>query len=76
MRRAGELLAEFRNPGAGGRFGDPARDGDGPSRDSGRPATQREAAAQAGMSKRQEKQARRVAEVPEEEFEEAIESDG
>lgn len=76
VRRAGELLREFQQP-PEKRLPNKASaqsNGTGTEVGSG-PSTQREAAEQAGMSKRQETTARRVAEVPEEEFEEGVESD-
>jgi hypothetical protein len=65
VRRAGELLREF-NKGVG----PPVRNGMG-----AHTITQREAAEAAGFSKNQEVQAVRVANVPEAEFEAAVESD-
>jgi hypothetical protein len=67
VRRCGELLEQFRAPGT--RTDKPS--GDAPTR----LQTQREVAAAAGMSKDQEVQAVRVANVPAEEFEAAIESE-
>ena len=66
IRRCGELLQTFQNPGARTELppvGDRPR------------LTQREAADAAGMSEHQEKQAVRVANVPADEFETAIDSD-
>lgn len=65
MRRAGELLEEFQS--VGGR----------PSKTSGGAPTssQRKAAKDAGLSKDQEVTARRVASIPEADFEAAIEGD-
>lgn len=72
VRRVGELLAEFQ--GAGARTDIQPRDGTDPR--SARPIqTQRQAAERAGLSERQEKAARRVAALPSEVFEEAIESE-
>lgn len=64
VRRMGELLKPFQ---ATNQHEANARGGDSPS-------TQRQAAESAGLSKDQEKQAVRVANVPEEEFEAVIES--
>lgn len=76
MRRAGELLKVFQDQKRGLLEGsEPCGGGSPTTGENGRPRTQREAAARAGMSKDQEVTARRVAEVPEVEFEEAIESD-
>lgn len=68
VRRCGELLEQFKAPGA--RTDRPG--GDASPR---LPPTQREVAAAAGLSKDQEKQAVRVANVPAAEFEAAVESD-
>src|SRR5262245_35721468 len=66
LRRCGELLQTFQSPGA--RTDQPAA--------GARPRlTQREAAAGAGMSEHQEKQAVRVAHVPAADFEAAVESE-
>jgi hypothetical protein len=65
IRRAGDLLAEFQNQGA---RTDLQLEGGGPPK-----LTQRQAAEQAGMSKDQEKAARNVANVADEEFEAAVE---
>ncbi len=62
VRRAGELLKTFQNPRARTDLSDGT-------------VTQRSAAEAAGMSKRQEVTAVRVANVPESEFEAAVESD-
>lgn len=69
-RRAGELLKTFQNQKAGLKnVGNGARGvGTGPT-------SQREAAEAAGMSERQEKTAVRVANVPEADFERAVESE-
>ena len=67
IRRSGELLQEFQTGSKGGR---PRKNGGGTH-----PVSQRGAAEQAGMSKEQEKTARRVAEISEDEFEAAIESE-
>ena len=67
VRRAGELLSEFQTGSKGGR---PAENGTG-----GDTVSQRGAAEMAGMSKRQEVTARRVASVPEAEFDALVESD-
>lgn len=66
LRRAGELLKEFQNP---GKRTDLEPDHGGVVR------SQREAADNAGMSRRQEETARSVSEVPEEEFEDQVESE-
>jgi len=63
IRRCGELLETF-NKGVGA----PRKNGAG-----AHPITQRQAAEQAGMSEHQEKQAVRVANVPAEDFEAAVE---
>ena len=68
IRRAGELLKEIA-PSVGGRPTKQTRTGDGTS------LTRTEAATHAGMSKRQKDTALRVASVPADEFEAAIESD-
>ena len=66
LRRCGELLKAFQSPG-----GRPAK-----TRAAADPSfTQRQAAEQAGMSKRQEKTAVRVADVPTKVFEAAVESE-
>lgn len=67
IRRCGELLQTFQTGPQGGR--PKGNGGDAP------PVSQRLAAEAAGMSKDQEKQAVRVANVPDDEFELAIESD-
>jgi hypothetical protein len=67
IRRCGELLQQFQTGPDGGR-----PKGNGTGNDT---VSQREAAAHAGMSKRQEVTAVRVASVPTEEFEAAVESD-
>lgn len=69
VRRCGELMAEFQTGEKGGR---PA------GKNGGRatPVSQRSAAEAAGLSKDQEKQARRVASIPEDEFEALIEREG
>lgn len=67
LRRAGELLKTFQTSPEGGR---PTGNGVGDH-----PVSQRQAAESAGMSEHQEKQARRVANVPEADFESAVESD-
>lgn len=67
VRRAGELLAQFQVENGIGR-----PPGNGTGSDT---ISQRSAAETAGMSKRQEVTARRVAEVPEDIFEAAIEGD-
>jgi len=67
-RRCGELMGEFQPHGPkGGR----------PSTNGGReaPVSQRGAARAAGLSKDQERQARRLAAIPEQEFEEMVERD-
>lgn len=66
IKRCGELLKQFQAPGA--RTDQPSADGD-------TRLTQRQAAEQAGLSKRQEVDAIRVANVPEEEFERLVEAD-
>lgn len=66
VRRAGELLKAF-NKGVGRPKG-----GNGVAAG---PISQRDAANEAGMSKRQEKQAVRIANLPEDDFEAAVESD-
>lgn len=63
IRRCGELLKTF-NKGDGR----PSKNGV-----AGGPVSQRQAAAEAGLSKRQEKDAVRVAHVPHADFEEAVE---
>ena len=65
IRRAGELLKDFQSPGART---------DQPTVGIG-PRSQRQAAEAAGMSARQEKTAVRIANVPENDFEAAVESD-
>lgn len=65
IRRAGELLKTFNKPGTRTDIKPRVATG---------PRSQREAAKSAGMSKRQEKTAVRVANVPEDEFEDAVES--
>lgn len=67
VRRAGELLKQI-EPDKGGR---PAKTKDGADRS----FTRKEAAAEAGMSERQQKTAIRTANVPEDQFEKAVESD-
>ncbi len=67
VRRAGELLKEFQTGPDGGR---PTKNGAAAG-----PVSQRQAAADAGMSERQEKTAVRVANVPQKEFEAAVESE-
>ncbi len=65
IRRCGELLKTFNK-------------GDGRPRKNGRGAptvSQRQAASKAGLSKRQEKTASRIAKIPAEKFEAAVESD-
>jgi hypothetical protein len=71
VRRVGELLPEFQN--AGARTDIEPRGGS-PPRLNGAPLTQRQAAERAGLSKDQEKVARRVAAIPGPDFEAAIES--
>lgn len=66
VRRAGELLKTFQGPGVRTDI-QPA--------EGAHPRSQRQAAASAGMSKHQEKQAVRVSKVPEPDFEAAVESD-
>jgi hypothetical protein len=66
IRRCGELLKKFQSPGA---RTDRPRGSDSPR------STQRRAAASAGMSKDQEKQAVRVANVPEQAFDAAIDGE-
>lgn len=66
VRRAGELLKTFQTGPKGGR---PSVNGVGTG-----PVSQRDAAEEAGMSKRQEKAAVRVANIPEADFNEAVES--
>ncbi len=65
-RRVGELLGQFKHPGA--RADQPR--GSCPPR-----LTQRQAASDAGLSKDQEKTAVRVAKVPDDQFEAAVEGD-
>lgn len=74
VRRAGQLLEQFQTTPNGGR---PEKNTVGTVgvSDPDRPRSQREAARRAGMSERQERTARRVAEVPEDEFEEKVESE-
>jgi hypothetical protein len=67
VRRCGELLEQFQTGPKGGR---PKGNGGDAS-----PVSQRDAAAAAGLSKDQEKQAVRVANVPAAEFEAAVECD-
>jgi hypothetical protein len=67
IRRCGELLETFRSPGA---RTDREPRGGAPMR-----LTQRQAAAEAGMSKDQEVQAVRVAKLPEDVFEASVEND-
>lgn len=67
IRRAGELLGEFDGRGR------PPENGDGT--DPILPPSQRQAGRSAGMSERQVKTAVRVANVPEPDFEDAVESD-
>lgn len=68
IRRCGELLRAFHSEG-----GRPSKTSTGT--DTSFPSSQREAASQAGMSKRQEVTAVRVSNVPAETFEAAVESD-
>ncbi len=68
IRRAGELLRTFHSPG-----GRPPKTSIGS--DTSFPSSQREAADNAGMSKRQEVTAVRVANVPGDEFDAAVDSD-
>ena len=65
-RRCGELLTTFQSPGA--RTDQPTAGGDGR-------LTQRLAASDAGLSERQELTAVRLAKIPEDKFNEAIEGD-
>lgn len=69
--QAGELLEQYQSKG-----GRPSKTGDGagPSSDK-EPQSQREAAKRAGLSERQEKTVRRIANVDRKEFEEAVECD-
>ena len=67
MRRCGELLKEYQTGAKGGR---PSENGGGAPT-----VSQRQAAEQAGMSKDQEVTARRLADIPEDQFEAAVESD-
>jgi hypothetical protein len=67
LRRSGELLKIFQTGPEGGR---PEKNGRGDS-----PVSQRQAAADAGLSKDQEKTAVRVANIPEEEFDKSVDSD-
>jgi len=67
IRRAGELLKQI-EPGQGARDG---KRGEGDHT----PLRREDAAREAGMSKHQQVQATRVANIPEDEFEEQIESD-
>jgi hypothetical protein len=69
VRRAGELLRQFQNPHKG--LNVPSDNG---TVITG-PASQREAAEQAGMSLRQERTAVRVSKVPEEIFERQVEGE-
>ena len=66
MQRCGQLLKEFQTGPDGGR---PSKNGGGTPT-----VSQRQAADEAGMSKDQEVQAVRVANVPDVEFEEAVEA--
>ena len=61
VRRMGEILNEMDRPSTGGR----------PKKNSepGRPVSRKQAAEDAGISEQQQKQAQRVAKVPEDEFE-------
>ena len=68
IRRCGQLLAAWQTARQGGR---PKKNG----HTDGAVSSQREAAAAAGMSKRQEERARTVANIPKEEFEQQVESD-
>ena len=67
VRRCGQLLEDYQTGAKGGR-----PSGNSTATDT---VSQRAAAEQAGMSKRQEVTARRLANIPEDEFEAAIESD-
>ena len=67
VQRCGQLLKEFQTGPDGGR---PSKNGGGTPT-----VSQRQAADEAGMSKDQEVQAVRVANVPEDEFEEAFKSE-
>jgi hypothetical protein len=67
VRRCGELLKQYQTGPQGGR---PKENGDGAG-----PVSQAQAGADAGMSERQIKTAARVANVPTEQFETAVESD-
>lgn len=71
IRRCGELLKEI-TPASGKRTDKEPRDAAGPRLSS--PPTRKEAAREAGLSERQQKTALRVASVPREEFEEAVEA--
>lgn len=68
IRRCGELLREIEPQQGGDRRSD-QWDGDGPL------VSRKQAAADAGLSERQQKQALRVARVPSDEFEEQVECD-
>jgi len=67
IRRAGELLKQIERPDQGGR---PSSNGAGDH-----PVSRKQAATDAGLSDHQRKQALRVANVPESEFTEQVESD-
>jgi len=67
IRRAGELYNQI-EPDKGGYHGNYAQDGTVPS-------TRKQAATDAGLSERQRKTASRVANIPEDQFEQAVESD-
>lgn len=69
VRRMGELLKEI-EPSKGGYHKNYARDGADPSTQ-----TRKQAARDAGISERQQKQALKLADVPEQEFEKAIEQE-
>lgn len=71
QRRCGELLKTFQSP---GERTDKPMEGDHPRFES-EPRTQRQAANSAGLSEHQEKQAVRLANVSEDDFERAVESD-
>ena len=67
IRRCGELLKQIDRPQQGGR---PKK-----NRDGSDPVSRTQAAREAGLSERQQKTAIRVANIPEDEFDAAVESD-
>lgn len=75
VRRMGKLLERFQQPPQQRLPNDRDQDQGAHGQGNGQPSSQKEAARQAGISRHQEEQARRVAKVPEQEFEGAVESD-